>query len=534
MSERADLIFTGGRVHTVNAANDVVPALAVGGGRVLLAGGDAEVRALAGPATRAVELRGRALLPGFIDGHCHLAGLGMASVSIDCKATGMQSIRALQDAVRARAAAQPPGTWIRGRGYDQSRLAERRHPNRLDWDAVAPDHPVLFTRTCGHIASVNGRALALAGITDATPDPAGGRYDREGGRHLGVAYETAQAPLQLAALPSRDEFREALLRADAAYTAAGATSVHDAGGLVGPPFGPCQELAAAGRLRIRIYAFATVNSRQHPLMGLLGTGVHTGLGDARLQLGAFKVMTDGSSSGPTAATREPYTSNCQDHGILYWSQDDLDDLIGRAHRQGFQCTVHAVGDRAIEQTLNAMDRAQREAPRQGLRHRIEHCGICPPDLRARVRAQRILPVMQPAFFWEFGDGYIANYGQPRADTMFPAKSLLAAGVPVVGSSDAPVTHYAPLFGIEQALTRATSDGQVCGPDERVDLTTAIRMHTINGAFASFEEHLKGSLEPGKLADLVVLGEDIARVPVKDLRHLPVAMTIVGGEVVYEG
>jgi predicted amidohydrolase YtcJ len=269
-------------------------------------------------------------------------------------------------------------------------------------------------------------------------------------------------------------------------------------------------------------------------MGLLGTGLHSGLGDGKLKLGAFKVMTDGSSSGPTAATREPYTSNCQDHGILYWEQEDLDDLIGRAHRQGFQCTVHAVGDRAIEQTLNAMARAQREAPREGLRHRIEHCGICPPDLRARVREQRILPIMQPAFFWEFGDGYIANYGQHRADTMFPAKSLIAAGIPAVGSSDAPVTHYAPLFGIEQALTRATSDGQVCGPNERVDLTTAIRMHTINGAFASFEEAVKGSLEPGKLADLVVLADDITRVPVKQLRHLPVAMTVVGGEVVHEG
>lgn len=533
MNDRGDLIFVGGRVHTVNASNDVVPALAVGAGRILAAGGDAEMRALAGPRARIVELRGRSLLPGFIDGHCHLAGLGMAVSSIDCKAAGMQSIGALQAQVRARAASQPPGTWIRGRGYDQSRLAERRHPNRRDWDAVAPDHPVIFTRTCGHIASVNSRALALAGVTDATPDPVGGRYDREGSTNLGVAYETAQTPLQTAALPAREEFRAALLAADQSYIAAGATSVHDAGGLVGPAFVPAQELAAAGRLRLRIYAFATVNSRRHPLMGLLGTGLHTGLGDARLRLGAFKVMTDGSSSGPTAATRAPYTSDCQDCGILYWSQDDLDDLIAQAHRQGFQCTVHAVGDRAIEQTLHAMDRAQREFPREGLRHRIEHCGICPPDLQARVTAQRILPIMQPAFFWEFGDGYIANYGQHRADTMFPARSLLAAGVPVVGSSDAPVTHHAPLFGIEQALTRATSGGQVCGPEERVDLTTAIRMHTIHGAFASFEESLKGSLEPGKIADLVVLGDDIARVPVKDLRHLPVAMTVVEGQVVHE-
>jgi predicted amidohydrolase YtcJ len=204
----------------------------------------------------------------------------------------------------------------------------------------------------------------------------------------------------------------------------------------------------------------------------------------------------------------PHTSNDQDCGILSWDQEGLDDLIGRAHRQGFQCTVHAVGDRAIEQTLHAMAHAQRECPRQGLRHRIEHCAICPPDLQDRVHAQHILPAMQPAFFWAFGDGYIQNYGRHRADTMFPVNSLIAAGVPVAGSSDAPVTHYAPLFGIEQALTRKTMAGDVCGPDERMDLTMAIRMHTIHGAFASFEEGLKGSLEVGKAADLVVLVEDL--------------------------
>jgi predicted amidohydrolase YtcJ len=167
--------------------------------------------------------------------------------------------------------------------------------------------------------------------------------------------------------------------------------------------------------------------------------------------------------------------------------------------------VYAVGDRAIEQTLNALARAQREFPRGGIRHRIEHCAICPPDLRDRVRIQHIVPAMKPAFFWEFGEGYLQNYGRHRADTMFPVKSLIAARVPVAGSSDAPVRHYAPLFGIEQGLARRPIVGDVCGSDEHVDLPTAIRMHTINGAFASFEEGFKGSLEVGKVADLVLLG-----------------------------
>jgi predicted amidohydrolase YtcJ len=194
----ADIIFTGG-VHTVNASNDIVEAIAVGGGRILAVGSTADIRALAGAGTREVALNGRSLLPGFIDAHCHLTGLGMAIVSIDCKAPGMQSIEALQKAVYERAATHPPGTWIRGRGYDLTRLRERRHPNRDNWDVVAPNHPVIFTRTCGHITSVNSQALRVAGITDQTPDPTGGRYDRDGGRNLGVAYETAQMPLQMAA-----------------------------------------------------------------------------------------------------------------------------------------------------------------------------------------------------------------------------------------------------------------------------------------------------------------------------------------------
>jgi predicted amidohydrolase YtcJ len=466
----AELIFTGGHVHTVNASNDIVEAVAVGGGRILAVGSNIDIRSRAGSGALEIPLHGRSLLPGFIDAHCHLTGLGMAMVSIACKAPGMQSIEALQKAVYERAMSQPPGTWIRGRGYDQTRLRERRHPTRDDWDAVAPYHPVIFTRTCGHIASVNSQALGAAGITDQTPDPPAGRYDRDGGRNLGVAYETAQTPLQTAALPTAEEFGTALLRASAAYLAAGCTSVHDAGGLVGPAFRPCQDLVEAGQLKLRIYAFATVNSLRHPVLGILGTGLRSGFGDERLKIGAFKVITDGSSSGPTAATRDPYTSDSQDCGILYWDQDGLDALLGRAHRHGFQCTVHAVGDRAIEQTLNAMARAQHDSPRDGLRHRIEHCAICPPDLRERLRAQYIVPAMQPAFFWEFGDGYIRHYGRHRADTMFPVKSLLTAGVPVAGSSDAPVTHYAPLFGIEQALTRRTMAGGVCGPDERGERT----------------------------------------------------------------
>ena len=533
-NETADLILTGGVVHTVDANDSIAEAVAVADGRILAVGSNGDAEATAGPNTRRVDLQGRSLTPGFIDAHHHFVGVGGAEDAIDCKAPGMQRIDALMEEVRKRAETLPPGTWIRGRGYDQSRLAEQRHPNRHDFDPVSPEHPVVFTRTCGHIQAVNSRALEAAGIDPHTPDPDGGRYDRDDdGSINGVCYERACGPIQAASAPTADELRRWLLAANEADLASGLTSIHDAGGMTGAPAGIAQELSASGQLQVRIYSFVTVNASDHPHVGILETGYHTGFGNDRFKLGAFKVMTDGSSSGPTAATREPYTSDDSSCGIAYWQQEELDDLVGRAHRAGWQCTVHAVGDKAIEQTLNAMERAMREFPRENLRHRIDHCGITPPDLQARITQLGITPVMQPAFFWEFGDGYIRNYGRHRADVMFPAKSLLDAGVVVAGSSDSPVTDYRPLFGIEQALTRATSDGDVCSPGEQVDLDTAIRMHTRNGASAAFEEHIKGTIEPGKLADLAVLSADIRSVPPGEMRDLPVAMTISGGEVVHE-
>ncbi|MEX1022629.1 MAG: amidohydrolase, partial [Dehalococcoidia bacterium] len=533
-ADRADIILSGGPVHTVDASNSIVEAVAVADGRILAAGAAAEVNATAGPATQRVDLRGRTVLPGLIDAHQHFSGLGSTHESIDCKAPGMDSIRALQEEVRRRAAASPAGTWIRGRGYNHEYLAEARHPNKMDWDSVAPEHPVIFTRTCGHIISFNTKAMEVARLDPKAPDVDGGRFDRDmDGDIIGVAYERAAGAIRGVAEPTVEEMRRHLVASNRVNLAAGITSVQDAGGMAGQPMNIATDLLAHDELQVRIYAFVTVGMLDHPHVPILDTGFRTGFGDDHLRIGAFKVITDGSSSGPTAATRDPYAVDPEDSGIAYWRQDDLDGLIGRAHRAGWQCTVHAVGDRAIEQTLDAMERAQREFPREGLRHRIEHCGITPPDLQDRIVDFGIVPAMQPAFFWEFGDGYIKNYGRERADVMFPAKSLMDRGVVVAASSDSPVTDYRPLFQIEQAMTRATRAGDVCGPEERVDLTTAIRMQTMNAAHASFDEAKKGSLEPGKLADLVVLSDDITRVPVTELRHLPVDMTMIDGRFVHE-
>ena len=529
---RADLILLRGRVHTADAQDRVVEALAVAGERIAGVGSDADVMELADAQTQVVDLDGRSVLPGFVEAHNHMGSYGTKKIGINCKAPGMDSIVALQAAVRERAAGTPPGTWIRAAGYDQTRLAERRHPSRDDLDVVAPDHPVLVTRTCGHISVANSRALDLAGISDATPDPPGGRYDRSDGRNAGVAYDAAQGPLLAASAHSREEYRAALELASRDWLAAGITSAHDAGAVGDQQIPALLDCVRAGTVRVRVYFAVWLALGINQGYTYLDSGLSTGFGDDRLKLGPFKIMTDGASSGPTAGTRQPYISNPDDRGILYYSQEQLDDLVERAHVAGFQVTAHAVGDRAVEMMLDAYERVLAKYPRPDHRHRIEHCAICPPDLVERIAHLGVVPIIQPAFFWEFGDGYLRNYGIERAHQMFPARSFRLAGIVAAGSSDAPVTDVRPLFGIQQALTRATMDGQSCGEAETIELADAIRLFTYNGAYASCDERKKGSLEPGKLADVAVLDDCIERVPVEQIGEIPVRATLVGGEIAH--
>ncbi|MHB8573693.1 MAG: amidohydrolase [Dehalococcoidia bacterium] len=533
-SEGSALVFFNGRVHTVDTGDRVAEAIAVRGERIVAVGSNAEVRPLA-PARRGIDLRGRTIVPGLIDAHTHIGFYGAGKLGIDCKAAGFCSIVQIQDAVRERAARLPPGTWIRGQGYNHMDLQERRHPNRFDLDAAAPGHPVVINRTCGHIVAANSRALALAGIDDTTSDPPGGRFERDGRRNLGVAIDAAAGPLMAVSALGADEMREALRAANHDFVANGLTSVHHAGNIAGPELGPLQALRRAGELDVRVCYMVWVALGSDEGLRFLDTGLQTGFGDARLRLGAFKVMTDGSSSAPTCATRQPYSSDPagEDRGILYWSQAELDAMIDRAHRAGFQCTMHAMGDRAIEAGLTALERAFAATPRPDPRPRIEHCGLCPSDLQARVVGLGVSPVIQPSFLHEFGDGYLVNYGEQRVHSMFPAKSLLNRGVHVCGSSDAPVSNFRPLAGLQSAMLRLTRSGQSCGAEERVSLVQGLRMYTANPAYAEFAEHEKGSLEPGKLADLVVLGDDLERVPAEKLRDVPIDLTLVGGQIVYE-
>ncbi len=294
-----------------------------------------------------------------------------------------------------------------------------------------------------------------------------------------------------------------------------------------------QKAVQSSDVKVRIYALiCSLTGAQKLVEQLLDSGIATGLGDEKYKIGPVKLFTDGSSSGPTIATREPYTSDPDDYGILYYRQDQLDAILGRAHEIGFQITAHAQGDRAIEMVIDCIESALQSSPREDHRHRIEHAGLTMPDLLERMKNLNIIPILNPAFFYEFGDGYLKNYGD-RVEHMYPAREFIDAGMIVAAGSDSPVTDYNPLLSIHVAVNRKSQSGKDVGLDQRISVTEAIRLFTWNGAYASFEEDIKGSVESGKLADLVVLSEEILSVPEEQIKDVEIELTMIDGEIVFQ-
>jgi predicted amidohydrolase YtcJ len=530
----ADLLFVNGQVVTVDANDSVAEALATVGERIVAVGTADEISGLKGPKTRVVDLGGRSLLPGIIDSHCHLVLYGLYKSGLDCRYPAVHSIGDITQLVRQASARTPRGEWIRGWAYDHTRLAEGRHPHREELDGVAPDHPVVLVRTDYHMSVANSRALELAGIGPATPDPQGGRIGRdENGLPNGLLVETAHMHLMKWAMPDRDELAGTLREASRSYQSLGITSAHDAGGFGPEQFATMAGLAGSDDLRLRIYSLVwSLVDVNEVLESFIGSGIGTGVGNEWFRIGHFKLMADGSSSGPTAAMREPYDSNPEESGILYYEQEEIDDLFSRAHRRGFQLTAHAQGDRAVDMVLTGMERATAGSAPASLRPRIEHCGIVDGQLVRRLKALNVVPVPQPVFFWDFGDGYLRDYGR-RTEMQFASRSWIDQGVIAAASSDSPVTTPDPMRGIHAAITRRSRGGCVVGSNQRVTLREALRMHTINGAYASLEEGIKGSLEPGKLADLTVLSEPLHDLDVEAIPDVEAILTVVGGQVVFE-
>lgn len=527
-------LFINGEVITGNEDGKVEEAVAVKENIIIDVGSNEHILKLQNESTEIIDLKNKTLLPGLIDSHLHISMYGANQLfTIPCKDYEINTIEDLLYEITEKVKETPLGNWVRVSGFNETNIEEQRFPTKEELDNITRNHPIIVMRTCGHISVVNSKALEIGSIDKDTPDPSGGEIGRDSkGNPNGMLYENAHMNMFSIASYTEEELSEAHKFASEKFAEKGITSIHDATGFGMYNIRALQKDSKEGIIKQRVYAMiGALNEAESIVKHMTNSGIVTGLGDKKFKIGPVKLFLDGSSSGPTVWTRKPYTSNSEDYGIHYFTQDEVDELFLPAHEKGWQITAHAQGDAAIDMMLNTIENAHRLYPRSNTRHRIEHAGIASPDLRKRMKELNVVPIPNPAFLYEYGDGYVKNYGE-RAYDMYPMGSYYNENILAAIASDCPVTDYNPMRSIHASVTRKSSSGQIVDQDKTVSLLQAIRMHTYNGAYASFEEDIKGSIEPGKLADLVLLNESILSIDIDSLPHVEVDWTMIDGEIIY--
>ncbi len=535
-AEPADLVLVGATVHTVDPARPRAEALAVRGGRIVAVGTSAEIRALAGAKTRVMELSGRTVVPGFDDAHAHLLGIGFARLDVDL--VGARSFAEVVARVAAAVKTRRPGEWIRGRGWHESKWASpapgavRGFPTHQALSAVSPDNPVVLTRADGHATLANARAMALEGITRATASPAGGEIVKDAaGDPTGVFVDNAES---LVEAPERTaaETRRALELAMDECLAKGVTSLTDAGAGM-EVIALYREAAARGALRTRLYVMASGLGT----MRALGRPEH-GLGGGMLDVRAVKLYADGALGSRGAALLEPYTDDPGNSGLLVTPPEEILEAARFALANGFQAGTHAIGDRANRLVLDAYEKAFAERPEaKDPRFRVEHAQILDRADIPRFARLSVLASMQGIHCASDRPWAPQRIGEARiAEGAYAWRTLLAAGARILNGTDAPVEDLSPIQNFHASVTRADKDGRPPSgfdPEQKLTRAEALRTMTLDAAYGSFAEREKGSIEIGKLADLVVLSQDILSVPDSALMQTEVLATIVGGRVLYE-
>jgi predicted amidohydrolase YtcJ len=523
-----DLIVLASSVYTIDDAMPKAEALAVKNGRFVAVGGNDEVRKLAGPATQVVDAAGATVVPGFIDAHCHPASSGLDElIDVNCDKPAIADIR---KAIAERAAKSPAEAWVFGFKYDDTKLKDQRPLTRADLDEAAPRHPVRVSHRGGHTSVCNSLAFQLAGIDNKTKDPDGGKFGRDDkGELTGFVAERANAIIEKAARrpgATRAQRQAGVKLIAQLMTAAGLTSVHDAM-TDRDSFVAYQDALAADELRLRVYAMALPDLWR----ALAAAGLRSGFGDERLRIGGVKLFCDGSASERTMRMSKPYVGRPDDYGILTITQDKLNEQVAEIHASGFQVGVHANGDVAIDMVLKAYELALRLHPRKDARPRIEHCTLVNPDLLRRIAAVGAIPTPFYTYVYYHGDKW-AQYGEERLRWMFAHRAFLDHGIRVAGASDYVPGPFEPLMAIQSMTTRKDFRGRTWGENQKISVDEALRVCTIHGAYASFEEKIKGSITTGKLADFVVLAEDPHKVDPERIKDIKVLRTVVGGRTVF--
>jgi predicted amidohydrolase YtcJ len=512
----ADIVLKNAKVITMDAEKPAAELVVINGDKISLVTGNDEMESVTGANTRVIDCRGKTVVPGFNDAHLHLFSLIRKLLSVDLSPSSVGSIADIKEAIRRKAENTPPGTWLSGTDYNEFYLAEKRCPTRWDIDEVSPDHPVVLSHRSLHACVLNSRALSLAGINRETPEPPDGIIERDldTGEPNGVLYEML-GYIRGEVMPplSEAELNEGVALADQQFLSQGITSLQEATYKNDRHrWQIIRRFKESGKLRSRVSMMAGTETRHQ----FQKSGLVTGSGDNHLRLGALKVML-GEAAGQGKLTQEA-----------------LNQMVLDGHLGGFQVAFHAITGSAIETAVKALEYVDGHSPVAGRRHRIEHCSECPPYLLERLRKLGAVIVTHPATIYYNGERYLATVSPSQLPWLYRIKSPVESGVVVAAASDTPVIPIDPLVGIYAAVTRRAESGQVLLPEECVIPQQALAMYTVNAAYASFEEDIKGSISPGRLADIVVMSDDPAQVPPEQIKDIKVEMTIIGGEVVWEG
>jgi predicted amidohydrolase YtcJ len=524
----ADLLIKSARVYTMDGTQPLVESVAILGDRILAAGSNNDLKPLEGPRTRVIDGTGMTVTPGFIDAHSHPDGAN----EVTGADVNLRSISGIKEAMHAQAAVTAPGQWVIGNKYDDTKLSENRPVNRHDLDEAVPAQPAIIIHRGGHTAVVNTRGLEVAEIRKNTPDPDGGHFGRENGELTGFVAENALSEIRKAgSWPeiTREVRQQGVAMMSRKMAAAGLTSTTDAWGTT-EGFTAFQDARAAGELLTRLSYMP--HGTQAIYTALKQAGIRSGFGDEWIRIGAVKFTADGSASERTMRMSTPFAGRPDDFGILTMSQEEIDEAVDDAVANGFRIGIHANGDVTIDMVLQAYERALDGWEGANPRFRLEHCSLVNPDLLERIKQTGSIPTPFYTYAHFHGNKWV-DYGPEKMQWMFAHKSFLDYGIPVAPASDYTPGPFEPLMAIQSMVTRKDFDGRVWGPDQRIKVNQAMKICTVNGAYASMEENIKGSITQGKLADLVLLGNDPHDIVADQIKHIPVLRTIVGGKTVFE-
>ncbi len=529
-----EMIFVNGKVVTMNPDAPEATAFGIMGDRFCIVGSDEKVRKCADNSTEVIDLEGKTVVPGFIETHNHMSWYSIFVLWADCSSQRNETVEDVKSRIREKVDAAQPGEWIRGHGYDDTMISENRHLTRYDLDEVSPENPVMVMHTSGHLAYVNSKALKISDVGPETPQPEGGEIHKdEYGIPTGLLKEMSAIFLVASDYFSEQDdsqTKELLQAAIAHFHKAGITSIHDGGVGAIQYLKAYREMEAEGNLNLRVYA--TILEFLYQELHKVGLG--TGFGSEYLKLGSVKLIHDGSIQGRTAALQEPYHDNPDFMGELLMTQEALDELVEKYHRAGMQIAVHGNGSAAIESIILAIEKAQKEFPRQDHRHMIIHCQTASMDHIVQMKRLGIVPsyFVNHTYYW--GDRHYSIFlGPERASRISPLASSLKQGLIFSLHSDLPVTPVDPLFSMHCAVNRVTRKGMVLGPDERISPLEALKAYTTYAAYCSFEEDIKGSIEAGKLADFILLSDNPLQVAHEKIKDIEVLSTVVGGKAVFE-